>query len=154
MAATFVLRLCAGAIICGILTELNREGPTGQAAKVLCGLFLLLTVLGPLGKLQIPDVGVFGEGWRREAAEAVAEGEQYALEMRQASIKKELQSYILDKAAEQGLELQATVTLSENGTPTGAALTGSPTAFQKQALEQILTETLGIPKEAVRWMEP
>lgn len=154
MAAAFVLRLCAGAIVCGILTELNREGPIGQGIKVLCGLFLLLTVLGPLGKLQIPDVGAFGQSWQEEAAKAVEEGQRCAFQNRQAGIKEGLEAYILDKAAELGLQLGAAVTLSQEGTPTGVLLSGSPTASQKQALEQTLTEALGIPKEAVRWMEP
>lgn len=154
MAAAFVLRLCAGAIVCGILTQLTRDGPTGQVMKVLCGLFLLLTVLGPMGKLSLPDIGTFGESWRAEAAEAAAEGERYAFQNQQAGIKKGLETYILDKAAELGLELRAAVELSEKGIPTGVQLSGSPTAFQKQALEQALIKTLGIPKEAVRWMEP
>lgn len=154
MAAAFVLRLCAGAMVCGILLEFNREGPTGQVIKVLCGFFLLLTVLGPLGRLSLPDVTSFGESWRQEAAAAVAEGERYAVQNQRAGIKEGLETYILDKAAELGLTLGATVELSEKGTPASVLLSGCPTASQKQALEQTLTQALGIPKEAVQWMEP
>lgn len=154
MAAKYVLSLCAAALVSGILMDLNREGLPGQVMKVLCGLFLMLTALGPLGKLSLPDVGDWAAKWQEEAGEAVAEGERYAAQNRRTGITDGLRAYILDKAAAMGLEVQVRVTLSQEELPTEVELTGSPTPAQKRQLEEQIVGALGISKEAVRWKEP
>lgn len=154
MAAKYVLSLCAAALVSGILMDLNREGLPGQVMKVLCGLFLMLTALGPLGRLSLPDVGDWAAKWQEEAREAVAEGERYAAQNRRTGITDGLDAYILDKAAALGLEVQARVTLSDEELPVEVELTGSPTPAQKRQLEEQLVGALGISKEAVRWKEP
>ena len=154
MAARYILSLCAAALVGGILMELNREGATGRVMKLLCGLFLMLTALGPFGKLKLPDLEGWNTQWREEAEAAVAEGEAYLEKARQAGISERLTAYILDKAAERHLELRAHVTLTEDGRPETVTLRGSPSEAQRLEMEDCLEAELGIPKGAVRWMEP
>lgn len=150
----YVLSLIAAALVGGILLEVNREGPSGKGMKLLCGLFLLLTVLGPLGKLNLPDLGDFQEVWREEAQGFVERGEDYAQVERNRGIEGSLTAYILDKAAALGFSVEAKLTLSAEGLPVGVTLEASPTTAQKAAMEAYLKTELGIPEEAVVWVEP
>lgn len=150
----YVLSLIAAALVGGILLEMNREGPSGKVMKLLCGLFLLLTALGPLGKLDLPDPGDFQAAWQEEAAAFVDQGKTYAQQERNQGIEKRLTAYVLDKAAAIGFPAEVQLTLSAEGLPMGVTLTASPTEAQKEAMEAYLKTELGIPEEAVAWVEP
>ena len=154
MLKSYVLSLIAAALVGGILLEGLGEGPSGKVMKLLCGLFLLLTALGPLGRLRLPDLGDFREVWREEAQGFVDQGEAYAQAERNRGIEESLTAYILDKAAALGFPVEAQLTLSKEGLPEGVTLTASPTPVQKAAMEAYLKAELGIPEEAVVWVEP
>ena len=154
MLKNYVLSLIAAALVGGILLEVNREGPGGKVMKLLCGLFLLLTALGPLGRLRLPDLGDFQEVWREEAEAFVDRGEAYAQAERNRGIESRFTTYILDKAAALGFPAEIQLTLSGEGLPEGVTLEASPTPAQKEAMEAYLKAELGIPEEAVAWVEP
>lgn len=150
----YVLSLIAAALVGGILLEGMREGSSGKVMKLLCGLFLLLTALGPLGRLHLPDLGDFQAVWREEAQGFADQGKNYAQAERNRGIERRLEAYILDKASALGFSAEAQLTLSEEGLPEGVILTASPTPAQKEEMEAFLKTELGIPKEAVAWAEP
>lgn len=151
MAARYVLSLIAAALAGGILTGLLPGGSCGRALKLLCGVFLLAAVLRPVGKLELPDVGAWLENLDREAEAAARAGEDSIEAQRRQVISDRLEAYILDKAAGLGLEAAVELTLDENGLPDSAALTGTWTQTQREQMERILEEDLGVPKERQRW---
>lgn len=154
MLKSYVLRLVAAALVSGILLEGMGEGHSGKVMKRLCGLFLLLTALGPLGRLNLPDLGDFQGVWREEAQRFVNQGEAYAQVERNQGIEDQLSAYILDKAAALDFPTKVRLMLSEEGLPEGVTLEASPTLVQKEAMEAFLEMEMGIPEEAVEWVEP
>ena len=154
MLKSYVLSLIAAALVSGILLEGVGEGHSGKVMKRLCGLFLLLTALGPLGRLDLPDLGDFRAVWREEAQRFVDQGEAYAQVERNRGIEAQLSAYVLDKAAALDFPAKVRLMLSEEGLPEGVTLEASPTPAQKEAMEAFLKTELGIPEEAIGWVEP
>ena len=154
MLKSYVLSLVAAALVSGILLEGVGEGHSGKVMKRLCGLFLLLTALGPLGRLVLPALGAcrgVGRGVARGfgdlgGASARGEGTGGFVARRAA--------YVLDKAAALDFPAKVRLMLSEEGLPEGVTLEASPTPAQKEAMEAFLKTELGIPEEAVGWVEP
>lgn len=154
MLKSYVLSLVTAALVSGILLEGVGEGHNGKVMKRLCGLFLLLTALGPLGRLDLPDLGDFQGVWREEAQRFVDQGEAYAQVERNRGIEEQLSAYVLDKAAALDFPAKVRLMLSEEGLPERVTLEASPTPAQKEAMEAFLKTELGIPEEAVGWVEP
>lgn len=68
-------------------------------------------------------------------------------------IIQETQAYIWDKAHSLDLELQIELELNSDRIPWEVYLTCVPTPWQKQQMQAILYEELGIPKERQIWIE-
>ena len=151
MAARYVLSLIAAALIAGILQSFVKEGSCARVLRLLCGLFLMVTALKPLKELQIPALEDWTASWNAEAGAAVREGEERYASEYSAVIIKQLEAYILDKAAQLGLSVQVQLTLTADNLPESALLTGQATQQQKQAMEAVIESDLGIPKEKQQW---
>lgn len=151
MAARYVLSLIAAAFIAGILQSFVKEGSCARVLRLLCGLFLMVTALKPLKELQIPALEDWTASWNAEAGAAVREGEERYASEYSAVIIKQLEAYILDKAAQLGLSVQVQLTLTADHLPERVLLTGQATQQQKQAMESVIESDLGIPKEKQQW---
>lgn len=153
MAGRYVLSLVAAALIAGMLQSLVKEGSCGRVMKILCGLFLVVTALKPLKKLDFPDPEKWMAALDAEADAAVREGEAAYAKDYAAVISDRLEEYILDKAAQLGLDVSVELTVSPEGIPDAVTIRGSPGALQKARLEAVIIQDLGIPKEKQRWSE-
>ncbi len=150
----YLLRVTAAAILCAILKSLlGKEGTPAAMGKLLCGVFLAVTVLHPLTALRMGSLQVFSQDIAWEASQAVAQGESDAAQALRAGIKQRVEAYILDKAASLGAELTVEVTLTKDAPPAiaQARLAGKISPYAKAQLSDILTRELGIPKEAQQW---
>lgn len=151
----YLLSVTTAAIICGIANSLaNKNGAHSAVVKLISGLFLAITVISPLAKLQISDFSSFAEGLSVEAGESVNYGQDMALEAIAAIIKSETESYILDKAASMNTDLEVCVTVSETDPPqpTSVTLKGAVSPYVKGRLQQIITDDLGIREEDQQWI--
>lgn len=149
----YVLSLLCAGILCGIGPRLLRDSGARELLKILCGLFLTVTLLSPLPGLDV-------EGSIRRILPASFSGEELSREGEAMSkeamaqiIKTELKSYILDKAAQLGARIQVRVELSGDDIPLPSSVTveGTFTREQKEVLQKLLEEQLGITKEAQEW---
>lgn len=150
----YFISVCAAAIICGVIVSLiHIKSGTGELVKLVAGLFLALTVIRPLAQIDLAvmtDLKLDHSQW---ASEAAAVGENLAKESLQDIIKTRTEAYILDKAASLGLDIQVTVTLSDDQTPmpTAVHIHGSASPYAKSQLCDVLTNELGIAKEDQIW---
>lgn len=151
MLAKYVLGLICAALIAGILQSLVKEGSCARVLKLLCGVFFLVTALKPLVKVQMPDLSQWVSSWEAEGEAAVQEGEDSYAKAYSDGIRQRLEAYILDKAAQLGLTVEVTLTLSPEGLPEGAVLSGDGEEGAKEKLMTILRDDLGIPKEKQQW---
>lgn len=149
----YVLSVATAGILCGILKSiLGEKGAAGGAVKLICGLFLAFTVIRPIANVHLSDFALFTSSVSQDAQEAVSRGESLARESRMDIIKAETEAYILDKAKALNVIIQAEVTVSDEGIPEGARITGQWSPYARVQLAQVLAEELGIAKENQTWI--
>ena len=150
----YLLSVSTAAVLCGLVRYfLGKKGPSAALGTMVAGVFLLMTILSPLGNFQdIKWEDITGR-WKEEAADAATLGSVEAKKAQDAIIKQQLEAYILDKATEYHAQLQVEITLSETGAavPVAASLRGAVAPYAKQRLQEIIEKDLGISKENQQW---
>lgn len=138
--------LCA-AFICSIVTSVGGAGQGTR--KLICGIFMALALLHPLGTLDLPELtlGPIVD----EAEAAVKAGQAQAQAAKNAIITDSLEAYILTKAKELDLAVEAEVTLTADGLPTSVTLSGNASPSEREALSSSIAAALGIGKEDIEW---
>lgn len=145
----YLWRVICAAVLCALVGSLG-DGGTGRGVRRLtAGLFLALTVLSPLGNVDLPDFDL--SRLEADADAAVRAGTDQARAAENAIITEALEAYIWNKAVELGLELQVRVTLDEAGMPRTVELTGMASPLEREELGSSIARELGIGKEAQIW---
>ena len=147
----YILSVTAAAVLVSILRTLSGIGKMGKLINLLCGLFLVVTMLAPVIHLEIPDPGSWLEDHLAEGAAAADAGEVMAREYSDAIISAEVEAYILDKAASLGADLMVEVSLGEAGLPESVVLSGNISPADRQTLSRIIHNDLGMGEEAQTW---
>ena len=145
----YILSVTAAAMLAAILRCLAA----GKLTKLLTGLFLAVTVLSPLVRLEIPDPARWLEDYLADGEAAAQAGEKKAKEYSAVIISAEMEAYILDKAASLCCVLDAEVRLDDGGLPESVTLSGNLSPADKAELTRILSRDLGLGEEALVWNE-
>ena len=151
----YLLSITAAALLCAIVSSLTGEkGSQAGTVKLICGLFLCITVIRPVAQLHISDYADFTRDILEQGESATQEGEDYSRQALRRIIQAEAEAYIMDKASDYSAKLQANVTLSDTDPPVpeSCVLTGSVSPYVRQQLKKILETDLGIPEENQIWM--
>lgn len=145
----YILGIICAAFVVSVLSALAPEG-AGQGIRRFIGtVFLILTVLIPLGRSELPELEL--DHLPEEALRAAEAGKAQAEEAFAGRISESLEAYILTKAAELELQPQVRVELDRNGLPVAAVLTGDGDPGDLEALAEWIARDLGLGKEAVTW---
>lgn len=150
----YLLSICVAAILCSILLQLlHGKGPASSVGKMLCGIFLLFTVLQPIMGFSVGDLMDLGEFVNVDASEAVLVGETEARRQWESIIKSQVEAYILDKAAQWDGDLSVEVSLSDGEIPIpiGVTISGNISPYGRAQLQAMISEQLGIAKENQIW---
>lgn len=151
---SYLLALVAASLIVSLLQSLGAKGAMRRVLALGCGLFICIVMLKPVLQLELGELSAYIDHFAlsEDASAAVQE------ENRQLAgqiIKEQTQTYILDKAAELGMQVGAEVhlrALSDSYSyPYEVVITGSTSPAQKQALSEYISEILGIPGERQTW---
>lgn len=149
----YILSVTCAGVLAAILRVLAGEGAMGKLTKLLSGLFLAVTVLSPLVRIEIPDPARWLEDYMAEGEAAAQAGEVMAKEYSASIISAEVEAYILDKAADLGCAVSAEVGLDDGGLPRSVVLAGDIPTAQKAELTRMLAWDLGLGEEAVTWSD-
>lgn len=147
----YAISIVAAALICSILSGVVPKGTAKELVRLLCGLFLAITVLRPLGRVDCNVLEEYPFDFAQDAEAAAAVGEKMAEDAMQEIIKAETEAYILDKATALNAELSVEITVSEDRIPVCAELCGELSPYARTRLEAILETDLGITKENQVW---
>lgn len=149
----YAVSVVSAAMICGIVTGLLQDGAIKLTIKLLCGIFMTVTVLDPMLRLDISGWKELALSNQSLAQASVDAGTALAQEELAAIIKEQTQAYILDKATSLGLDITAQVVLSDEPLPVPKAvyLCGAASPYTKQVLSDYLCQDLGITKENQIW---
>ena len=67
----YLLRIVAAAIICGIATSLvGTKGSLASSLKLICGIFISITLISPLVNIKITDMTDYFDGIKADASDA------------------------------------------------------------------------------------
>ena len=154
---SWIIGICAGAIICAAVQALTPKGKSGSAVKLACGFLTVALLIGPLREFDF-------DSYALSMSRIKSAGEQYAgealnggQEMLGSVIERESEAYILDKAAELGIAgatARVSAKLFEEGEypyPYSVELGGEAASEQKKALSSYIEGELGIPAERQYW---
>ena len=149
----YLLSVSGAALISGIVLGFVKDSTHHTVLKLVCGLFLMLTVIRPMVHIPLAGLTRFSLPYLEEASGASAVGEAYALNQLQLLIKQETQAYILDKATSLGANISVDVVLDTNPPyiPITVYLDGTVSPYAKKQLSDYIAEKLAIGKEAQIW---
>ena len=145
--------ICA-ALVCGILTDMSAKTSFEKLIRLLCSVFLAVTVVYPLIRYRFPgwnvDMSIFQPG----DEDAVAQGEKIYFQSIASIIRTETEAYILKEAKSIGADLTVAVELDAGNPPAPESVTirGNFEASVETTLSQLIADELGIPKEHQTWI--
>lgn len=151
---TYLLRVIAAAMICSIISALSgKSGLLPNLIKLLSGVFLTLVLVNPLAHIQLslPTGYVIQAS---DQADEIAFNAKLASKKDMSSIiKSQTEAYILDKAANLGVQVSVAVTLDDSDypVPVSAQICGNLSPYAKRMLSDVLSRDLGIPAEDQKW---
>lgn len=154
----YLLRVTATGLLVSLVLALLPKGRGKKVAQICGSLLIVLAVLSPLVKINPADLA---RGFVAAVLDIPDEtrdfSEQGALWLSER-IKSQCEAYVLDKAAEHGIAVDVEIRLEEtDGTypyPKSAVIRGQYNEEERQSLQNILEETLGIPPERQEWIIP
>ena len=148
----YAMTVICAAFILSILSALAPEGPGKETRRLAGTIFLVLTVLAPLGRSRLPALDL--TALTREGEKAAQTGKEQYEAAFSAGITERLEAYILTKAAALGLEPQVWVALGPEGMPEAVELTADAEPQLRDALTAEIVRELGIGREDVIWKQP
>lgn len=151
---SFLLRLTAAAVLCGIVRSLSAGSMGSGLMKLLTGVFMLVILISPLKDVTLPQLGGFAGSMSEEAQQIVGGAQEQTRQELQKIIISETEAYILDKAKNFGAELTVEVSVDDSDLPMPCAVTvrGSVSPYARQQLQQIIQSDLGIDLEDQTWI--
>ncbi len=148
----WVLTMVCGSVLCAVVRSM---GPKSGLLSMICSIFLGFLVISPLKEVDfrvfMPDFREYSQAAELAAQAGVQEAETTILDI----INQHYATYILDEAAGLGLQVTAQVEVdAETRLPTSATVTGSASPYQRQLLQERISQALGIEKEEFHWRSP
>ena len=150
----YLFSVVAAAIVCALLKGLiPGKRSHAEIIKLLSGLFLTITVIAPLVKLEFGGITDYIDGLSAEGKIVAETGELMAREEAGLQIRNRLEAYILDKANSLQLDITVEVVLNEQGDlqPKQVLLKGAASPYKKQVLSRYIANELGVPEEEQKW---
>ena len=148
----YLISVAAAAIICSLLEKLNGKSSGASAIiKMMCGIFMAITVVSPWLKLQIYDFSVYADSFSQQAYIARDLGIEEAEEYKRSLITEKVSTYILDKAAREDISLTVDVIVGEDLLPERVELQGQWEEHTRQYLTELIERELGIAKGNQWW---
>ena len=150
----YLIGVVAAALLCGIITTLaGTKGTVGVAVKLVSGLLMLLAVIRPWTSISLDGLLGWVENINADGTGFAVSGERMAVDAYRASIKQQMEAYIVDEARALDCDLTVEVILSTDdvAVPIQVRLTGDVSPYARQSLTNFMAERLGIEREDLIW---
>lgn len=151
----YLISITAAAVITLLIQKLlDGKGTVSNIAKMLCGIFLLLSILSPIADIKFSNLDDISFIYFQDGSEAVSKGATMANEQLRDSISKRVCAYILDKAEDYDARLSVNVVLSEDQIPVpiSVEICGNISPYGKRQLQMMIEKDLGISQEDQIWI--
>lgn len=150
----YILSVISISILCGLAQMFFSGSSTGSVVKLITGLMITITVVGPILQNKNISFITYFENIAVEGDWAVREGEEAAVIATAELIKDRTESYICDKAADMGAVITVDVNLRDGMPPVPSEVTvrGAVSPYVKKQLMSCLQEDLGINEDQQIWI--
>ena len=154
MIGKYILSVIAASLLISICKlMLPKNSVIGAVSKLICGTILVIAIFIPFKNIELYDVSSFYYGIEDYASVAVQEGSEITRVKLCEVIKERVTSYIFDKAAAQGVNLEVEVLLSDDKIPelTQIRMKGDISPYSKHQLIQSICNDLNIAEDNIQW---
>lgn len=150
----YLLSIFAASIICSIIIKLTkRQQVMSGIIKVIAAVFLSVTIFSPLLDLNLDSHFSLPDRLSINAEEIISAAQTDIKNQTEEIIIDQTKSYILEKAALYGADLDVSIKLnSDTRMPASVTLYGVVAPVTKQRIQQLLVEELGIPEGDQIWI--
>lgn len=153
--AEYLLSVTAAGILCAVVRNiLGEKHISGKIMKAVSGVFMAITIFSPLMDFRLSDMEDYFKDFQYSAEDAADSGTQMAVTAMADIIKQQTESYILDKAASLGADIQIKVKMSDTNPPVPkeVILSGSVSPYHKSLISQYILTNFSIPEENQKWI--
>ena len=149
-------QLCGLSLFCGIALGLMPEGGVKKAASIAWTVVLVMTVLLPLGTLDVSQYSLELAKYREMGEQLEERGDAVRDSMSRTVIEQECEAYIMDKAEAMGITVDTVKVRafwSSEGVwvPESAEIRSGCGESEKKRLSDLIFADLGIPAEKQEW---
>lgn len=153
----WLLAVITVSLLCAVADALMPAGAVKRVGRLVCGLVLMGAILSPIARLDVEGSQRWLDNYLSSVRSREAELEDTVNSQMKLIIEREYAAYILDKAAQLGLECTVRVEceLSEDGLylPLRTEVAGLRTAGAQEKLIRIISEDLGVPAQSQIYLE-
>lgn len=153
----WLLAVITVSLLCAVADALMPAGAVKRVGRLVCGLVLMGAILSPIARLDVEGSQRWLDSYLSSVRSREAELEDTVNSQMKLIIEREYAAYILDKAAQLGLECTVRVEceLSEDGLylPLRTEVAGLRTAGAQEKLIRIISEDLGVPAQSQIYLE-
>lgn len=151
---SYLLSVIVAAFFCSFVLAALPKGGVRRTAAFVSAVVMALVTISPVTGINYEDLARSISSIRIQSEFAQTGVEARNAELVESIIRKECETYILDKAAELGASVQAEITTKNTGNgpyPYRVTLRGDISQDAKTVLSRIITNDLAIPPERQVW---
>ncbi len=145
----WIFKIIGASVLSAIALSVTLSPKMKRVVSLCCSFLAAAVLLSPLAGFS--DAAIVSAEPREQASYRSAGLEQKNEELRRGIIAEQCRAYILSKAAELGVEAEASVDLSEDGTPWSCRVTAECGGAVKFVLSETIARDLGIPEQRQYW---
>lgn len=146
----YLLRVVSAALLGTVVGAICPKQGAGKVVKLACGLLLIVCVVSPLLKLDAEQIAAMIARTELVGEQARAGIEIPTADLAASIISERVRSYVLDKAASLGMQIEAEVSMHTEGAypyPEAIRITGAANASQRQMLAEYIEKNFAIPAD-------
>lgn len=150
----YILSVLSAAVITSLIVRfIGKQEAVAGIVRMISSVFLVITVISPVIKLQIKDVSQYVSALEEDGKDIIYEAKSQAESETQSIISDKVETYIEDKAASYGAVITATVGITEPDSlkPDTIAIEGEVSPYIKKILQEAITDDLGIREDRQIW---
>lgn len=149
----WMIGIFAAALLTAVALAITPKNK--KAVALAGGLIMILAAVKPLGELTYQDISAQIAKYQIKADELRSGINVGSAEIMAVIIQEQTEAYILDKAAELGLEIEVEVTTQQASDgwpyPTDVKVTGQLSESDIQRLGRIISEDLAVAPDRQEW---
>jgi len=150
----YLLSVIICAIVCSVIScFFKKKSANGMTIQLLSGIFMTITIISPLMKVQLPDLNIYYDSIYHDALQITNDAKYQTRNHTSQIIKENTEAYILVKADSMNADITVDVVLDQSDPPIPVEvyINGTVSPYEKSVLSEYIQTNLNITKENQIW---